>query len=165
VSTSLRHHVRLPGDLRLELESFAAGHGLRLGSAIRLLLAEGLKRRSVSQNDQEPSLASTAALAALIATEQTALMVASILPEGEQKWRSMAEGDRLSALYSFALALGLRCYGSGPGRQELGEISAVFSSPIEFRVANHVLLDPKVDPNPGSCNWSKAKNRRPRKVR
>jgi hypothetical protein len=90
VSTSLRHHVRLPGDLRAELEAFAADHGLGLGSAIRLLVAESLKRRSVSVDDQEPSLASTAALAALIATEQTALMVASILPEGEQKWRSMA---------------------------------------------------------------------------
>jgi hypothetical protein len=90
VNTSLRHHVRLPGDLRAELEAFAADHGLGLGSAIRLLVAESLKRRSVSVGDQEPSLASTAALAALIATEQTALMVASILPEGEQKWRSMA---------------------------------------------------------------------------
>jgi hypothetical protein len=90
VSTSLRHHVRLPGDLRVELEVFAADHGLGLGSAIRLLVAEGLERRSVSQGEQEPTLASTAALAALIATEQTALMVASILPEGEQKWRSMA---------------------------------------------------------------------------
>ncbi len=90
MSTSLRHHVRLSGNLRLELEAFAADHGLRLGSAIRLLVAESLKRRSASENDQEPSLASTAALAALIATKQTALMVASILPEGEQKWRSMA---------------------------------------------------------------------------
>jgi hypothetical protein len=90
VSTSIRHHVRLPVDLRAELEAFAADHGLGLGSAIRLLVAESLKRRSVSVDDQEPSLASTAALAALIATEQTALMVASILPEGEQKWRSMA---------------------------------------------------------------------------
>ncbi len=90
MSTSIRHHVRLPGDLRVELEVFAADHGLGLGSAIRLLVAESLKRRSVSVNDQEPSLASTAALAALIATEQTGLMVASILPEGEQKWRSMA---------------------------------------------------------------------------
>ncbi len=90
MSTSLRHHVRLPGDLRAELEAFAADHGLGLGSAIRLLAAESLRRRSVSVDDQEPSLASTAALAALIATEQTALMVALILPEGEQKWRSMA---------------------------------------------------------------------------
>jgi hypothetical protein len=90
VTTSSRHHVRLPGDLRTELEVFAVDHGLGLGSAIRLLLAESLGRRSVSQNDHGPSPASTAALAALIATEQTALMVASILPEGEQKWRAMA---------------------------------------------------------------------------
>jgi hypothetical protein len=90
VSTSLRHDVRIPAGLRAELEAFATDHGLGLGSAIRLLLAESLKRRSVSHGDQEPSLASTAALAALIATEQTGLMVASIVPEGEQKWRSMA---------------------------------------------------------------------------
>lgn len=57
------------------------------------------------------------------------------------------------------------CYGSGPGRQELGEVSAVFSSTIEFRVANQELLDANVDPTPGSRDWSKAKNRRPRKVR
>ncbi len=37
--------------------------------------------------------------------------------------------------------------------------------PYEFGVASHEPTDPNVDPKPGSCNWSAAKNRRPRTVK
>jgi hypothetical protein len=102
VSESRRFHLRLPPELKAELSGFARSHGLGLGPAIRLLVghalsAEGLTR-AVSTTPQD----SPAALAALTAAEHAVLMVASVLPEGERRMRSLAErateaaGERLA---------------------------------------------------------------------
>ena len=83
--TSRRFHLGLPSDLRAELAGFAHSHGLGLGPAIRLLVAQALDPVSARPAD------SPAALAALTAAEHAVLMVASILPEGERRMRSLAE--------------------------------------------------------------------------
>jgi hypothetical protein len=84
VTISRRYQLRLPPTLDSELEAFARQRGLGLGPAIRLLVGSGLSM-------SETSADSPAALAALIASEHAVLMVASVLPEGEQRMRSLAE--------------------------------------------------------------------------
>ena len=84
-----RHQIRLPAELRGGVELFARDRDLRFAPAVRALLIEGLKHAN-GNDGQGASPASIAALAALIAAEQTALMVASILPSGEEKWAAMA---------------------------------------------------------------------------
>ena len=84
--TSRRFHLGLPSDLRAELAGFAHSHGLGLGPAIRLLVAQAL-----DPADSARPADSLAALAALTAAEHAVLMVASILPEGERRMRSLAE--------------------------------------------------------------------------
>ena len=84
--TSHRLHIGLPLELKAEIATFATEHGLGLGAAIRLLVSEGL-RPDVRPTDQ----ASPATLAALTAAEHAVLMVASILPEGEQRMHSLSE--------------------------------------------------------------------------
>jgi len=88
--TSHRHHVRLAPVVAQELEAFAQKHGLGLSSAIRLLATKGLEAEGSADHigaKREPP----AALAALVASELAVLMVASILPEGEQRMRSLAK--------------------------------------------------------------------------
>jgi hypothetical protein len=90
--TSRRHDVRLPLGLATELESFAQKHGFSLGSAIRLLAVRGLEAAtSRAAGDPDPNPDRPAALAALVASELTVLMVASILPEGQQRMHSLEE--------------------------------------------------------------------------
>ena len=84
--TSHRLHIGLPLELKTEIATFAAERGLGLGAAIRLLVTQGL-RPDVRHTEQ----ASPAALAALTAAEHAVLMVASILPEGEQRMQALAE--------------------------------------------------------------------------
>jgi hypothetical protein len=88
--TSHRYHVRLAPAVAKELEAFAQKHGLGLSSAIRLLATKGLEAESLA-GGISPKRESPAALAALVASELVILMVASVLPEGEQRMRSLAE--------------------------------------------------------------------------
>ncbi len=84
--TSRRFHLGLPSDLEAELGSFARSRGLGLGPAIRLLVGQALEPVTTQAPPESP-----AALAALTAAEHAVLMVASILPEGERRMRSLAE--------------------------------------------------------------------------
>ena len=88
VSNSRRYQLRLSAQLALELKTFAQGQGLALCPAIRLLVARGLQAegsRAAAGASESP-----AALAALTASEHAVLMVASVLPEGERRMRSLA---------------------------------------------------------------------------
>jgi hypothetical protein len=87
VRTSRRYQLRLGVPLSDELEAFALRHGLGLGPAIRVLVRRGLE--GVGQ-EADPSKDSPAALAGLTAAEHAVLMVASVLPEGERRMRSLA---------------------------------------------------------------------------
>ncbi len=88
--TSHRHHVRLAPAVAMQLEAFAQKHGLGLSSAIRLLATKGLEAEG-SANDIGAKRETPAALATLVASELVVLMVASVLPEGEQRMRSLAQ--------------------------------------------------------------------------
>ena len=70
-----------------DLEAFAQRQGLGWGPAIRLLIGRGLELEATWRSSAE----SPAALAALTAAEHAVLMVASILPEGEQRMCALAE--------------------------------------------------------------------------
>jgi hypothetical protein len=83
---SRRIDVRLGPELFALIESFALANGLGLGAAARLLLSRGLDLES----GRGGTLGSAPALAALVAAEHAVLMVASILPEGEQRMRALA---------------------------------------------------------------------------
>jgi hypothetical protein len=90
VSTSRRYQLRLPAELASELTGFARRHGLGLGPAIRLLIGQGLQAEGQATAASAPAGDSPAALAALTAAEHAVLMVASVLPEGERRMRSLA---------------------------------------------------------------------------
>ena len=99
---SRRLHLGLPADLEGDLKDFARRHGLGLGPAIRLLVGHALTGDGVRPLSPTPTSDSPAALAALAAAEHVVLMVASILPDGERRMRSLAErateaaGERLA---------------------------------------------------------------------
>ena len=100
---SRRFHLGLPSELEADLSGFARRHGLGLGPAIRLLVAralaaEGLKPATLTTPQDSP-----AALAALTAAEHAVLMVASVLPEGERRMRTLAERATEAAAERLAL--------------------------------------------------------------
>ena len=101
--TSRRYQLRLPAPLSEAVESYAAGHGLGLGPTIRLLLGRGLELEGRWLDLTAAIPDSPAALAALLAAEHAVLMVASILPEGEQRMRSLAPRATQSAEERLAL--------------------------------------------------------------
>jgi|SRR6202049_2717835 hypothetical protein len=85
MSTSRRFHLSLPAELEAAIATYARGHGLGLGPAIRLLVGTALEPNS------SRAIPDTAVLlASLVAAEHAVLMVASILPEGERRRRSLA---------------------------------------------------------------------------
>ena len=86
VKFSRRYQLRLGEPLNSELEAFAGARDLSASSAIRLLLREGLDHES----NQLGALDSPAAIAGLIAAEQTLLVVTSILPGGRSLVASLA---------------------------------------------------------------------------
>jgi hypothetical protein len=100
VRTSRRYQLRLAGGLAQELETFARERGIGLCASIRMLIERGLE--ADSQSSAPAPRDSPAALAALTASEHAVLMVASVLPEGERRMRSLAErateaaGERLA---------------------------------------------------------------------
>ena len=81
---SKRINLRLTAEQLVEVSAYARRHGLRSASAARLLMARGLTAEGQNPAD------TPAALAALVAAEHAVLMVASILPEGEQRMRALA---------------------------------------------------------------------------
>jgi hypothetical protein len=102
VRESRRFHIGLPSELEADLTSFADRHGLGLGPAIRLLVGQALAAEGISRPVRPTAPDSPAALAALTAAEHAVLMVASVLPEGERRMRSLGEratqaaGERLA---------------------------------------------------------------------
>ena len=100
--TSRRYQIRLPELLAAGLERFANEHALGLSPAVRLLVCRGLETegngpRATDKTD------SPAILAALTAAEHAILMVASVLPEGEHRMRSLAERAAVAAEERLAL--------------------------------------------------------------
>jgi len=102
VRTSRRYQLRLAEGLALELESFAREHGLGMCASIRTLIERGLEADSQNSTPKAPR-DSPAALAALTASEHAVLMVASVLPEGERRMRSLAERATVAAGERLAL--------------------------------------------------------------
>jgi hypothetical protein len=103
VRTSRRYQIRLGLPLQTGLETFAQQHGLGLCPAIRYLVGCGLELDASRLAGGEPPAESAAALAALTAAEHAVLMVASVLPEGERRMRSLA--DRAAQAAEERLAL------------------------------------------------------------
>ena len=101
--TSRRFQLRLAEGLAQELEDFARRHGLGLCASIRTLIELGLKAESSSSIPEGAPKDSPAALAALTASEHAVLMVASVLPEGEHRMRSLAERATVAAEERLAL--------------------------------------------------------------
>jgi len=99
VKISRRYQLRLSEPLSSELEAFARARDLSTCAAIRVLLRQGLDR------DAEPPDAfdSPAAVAGLIAAEQTLLVVASILPGGRNLVAELANEASAAAERRIAL--------------------------------------------------------------
>jgi hypothetical protein len=110
VRTSRRYHFLLPADLLAEVETYGRQRGCSLADALRSLATIGLlteRGQALASPAESP-----ASLAALTAAEHAVLMVASILPEGERRMRSLAE--RAAEAAEVRLALFRR-----PGAEEL----------------------------------------------
>ena len=88
---SRRFHLYLPTELEAELTRYARSRGLGLGPALRLLVGQALAAEGLALPATTTPLDSPASLAALTAAEHAVLMVASVLPEGERRMRSLAE--------------------------------------------------------------------------
>jgi len=89
VRKSRRFHLCIPPKLEAELSAYARGHGLGLGPAIRLLVAQALSAEYLKAAGPTTPQDSPAALAALTAAEHAVLMVASVLPDGERRMREL----------------------------------------------------------------------------
>jgi len=86
-SRSHRLQVSFTGAQRAAIAERARGAGLSLSATVRQLISASLSLDSVAAGSSD----SPAALAALTAAEHAVLMVASVLPEGERRMRSLAE--------------------------------------------------------------------------
>ena len=87
--TSRRYHFLLPAELEVDLKSYAVQHGFSLADAIRSLAVIGLTAERSGTPVAHADTPGT--LAALTAAEHAVLMIASVLPEGERRMRSLAE--------------------------------------------------------------------------
>jgi hypothetical protein len=103
VRTSRRYQVRFPSPFGSDLEAFARQRGLGLCPAIRFLVGRGLAIETATAATPESPADSPAALAALMAAEHAVLMVASVLPEGQQRMREL--GARAAAAAEERLAI------------------------------------------------------------
>src|SRR5256712_13274302 len=107
-STGRRTHrlqVRFDNRLLSDIRDQAAQRGQSLSAVVRQLVATALRLDA----EPGPRPDSSAALAALLAAELTALMVASILPDGEARMHELAAQAAINAEGRLA---GLR--GGGP---------------------------------------------------
>src|SRR5262245_47515039 len=86
VRAKRRLHLQLPADLERELRRFGDELGVGLGPAIRVAV-----RRWLESDRGDNSRDSAAAIAGLIAAEQTLLVVASILPGGRSLVAGLAD--------------------------------------------------------------------------
>ena len=100
--TSRRYQIRLPELLAADLERFAHQHALGISPAVRLLVCRGLETGGNASRGTDKA-DSPATLAALTAAEHAVLMVASVLPEGERRMRSLAEPATVAAGERLAL--------------------------------------------------------------
>ena len=101
VRSSRRYQLRAREPLATDLETFAAASGMSVCAAIRLLAREALDTRQSGTRGDSP-----AALAALMATEQSLLAIAAVLPDGERRIGELAE--RATAAAELRLALFIR---------------------------------------------------------
>lgn len=85
---SKRFHLVLAVGLDEQLRTFAARHGLSLAEALRSLASRALT--SDACGPPPTPAESPAALAALVAAEHAALMVAAVLPDGERRLLDLA---------------------------------------------------------------------------
>lgn len=81
-----RLQVAFTAAQRTAIAERAATSGQSLGSTVRQLVATALS----CHTEAGPRSDSPASLAALVAAEHAALMVASILPEGDERMRELA---------------------------------------------------------------------------
>ena len=85
---SKRFHLVLATELDQTLRAFAASRGLSLAEALRTLASRSL----VAETSGPPATAgeSPGTLAALVAAEHAALMVAAVLPDGRRLMGELA---------------------------------------------------------------------------
>ncbi len=81
-------HIRLPATLAAALLACASTQGMTVSATARRLIGVGLEASSGTRVDGRDH--STVAISALVAAEHAVLMVASILPEGEERMRALA---------------------------------------------------------------------------
>ena len=85
---SKRFHLVLAGELDEALRAFAASRGLSLAEALRTLASRSLTAET--SGPPATSAESPGTLAALVAAEHAALMVAAVLPDGRLLMRELA---------------------------------------------------------------------------
>jgi hypothetical protein len=95
-----RVQVRLTGAMKAELARQAAEAGLPMSALARQLIDAGMRSASGGSANEDLRLLS---LCALVAAEQVVLMVASVLPEGEQRARDLASQAATAAEERLAL--------------------------------------------------------------
>ena len=83
---SKRFHLALSDPLDEQLRSYAGRHGLSLAEALRTLALRSLSESPVAPDIRD----SPASLAALVAAEHAALMVAAVLPDGRRRMAELA---------------------------------------------------------------------------
>jgi hypothetical protein len=101
VRPSRRFHLVLPAQLEAGIRAFANRYGLSVAEAIRSLANRSLTAETTGNTDNP--IDSPASLAALVAAEHAVLMVASVLPEGEQRARELAPQAAAAAEERLAL--------------------------------------------------------------
>jgi post-segregation antitoxin (ccd killing protein) len=96
-----RLHVRLSAESRAELSRRARAGGIAVSALARELIETELDRSASSEMaDTEHALVG---LAALTAAELAALMVASVLPEGERRMHELGAQAAIAAQERLAL--------------------------------------------------------------
>ena len=95
MSASRRFHLFLPSELEARVRTFAFRRGQALAVALRELAAQALEA-SEQQSNTQP-IESPGTLAALVAAEHAALMVASVLPDGERRMQELAQQAAVAA--------------------------------------------------------------------
>lgn len=85
---SRRFHLVLSNALDAQLRSFASQQGLSLAEALRSLASRGLTSEAAGPASTQGE--SPATLAALVAAEHAALMVAAVLPDGRRRMQDLA---------------------------------------------------------------------------
>jgi hypothetical protein len=93
VSAKRRIHLQLPSEMEQEVRAIGHGLAIGLGPAIRLVLSRGLAAAQEDKTCRD----CPAALAAVVAAEHAALMVAAVLPDGQRRMRELAPQAALAA--------------------------------------------------------------------